>query len=111
MSRRIASRGKRSWRGSAVWAGSRAAPRRGRDLLGEDLVRLPVELEADAEGEAQEPSRREPHVVQRIPVEDVQVQREHLDVVEAAELEHLVQAVLGERVEVVEVLRQRLRAR
>src|SRR5689334_14812911 len=74
----------------------------GGQLLGQNLHVLAVENEAGAEKQLEQAGDREADIVQRVLPEHVELERHHADVAKAGEVQDLLQAVVGEGVEVVD---------
>src|ERR1044072_7560026 len=81
-----------------------AADRHRRDLLAQHADFLAVHAEQHAHAELQHAGDGQAHVVQRILPEYIQLQRERLDVAEAAELQQLAEAVFRDDVKMVDVV-------
>src|SRR3984957_10403518 len=82
----------------------------GGDLLAQHAYFFAVEHKHDAHKELKCPCDGEPHIVEWILPEYVQLQCKNLDVSEACEFENLLQAVFGHVVKVIDVVRDVFRA-
>src|ERR1700730_1489691 len=74
------------------------------DLLAEELVVLAVEDVADSEKDLQGAGGGHGDVIEGIRVEDVQIEIEDLDLLEARVLQHLVERVFREGILMIEIL-------
>src|SRR5204863_7228384 len=81
-----------------------------RDLLSEQPVRLAHHHEAESEEQRVQPVPQPGDVVEWVAVEDVEVQAEHPDIRKPAMVQHLLQAVLGPGVVVIEIPPARFRS-